>query len=103
MQLYSCKVKINGDPNLEVFVENVTVPEIMILSKMHGHDAVSSLKKTSNDKRSHQEEYTRLCAKYRVKNIAEVMFGSGFSISGKLPMSLNGETVVESEDSKDKE
>ena len=64
MQLYDCKVRLNGSVANEVVKHEITAAEIMVLRALHGEDSVVDIKAGRMDKRSHTEERQRLYGIY---------------------------------------
>lgn len=100
MQIYRCKVRLAGDLRNEVRKREATAPEIMILRRIHGHDAVVDISHVRSDKRQHSAERARLAATYRPK-IVESLFGPAHQ---PLPDALPeiGSGRIDDEDAEDK-
>jgi hypothetical protein len=64
MQLYNCKVRLDGSVANEVRKADATAAEIEILRAIHGDDAVVDIVETRMDRRAHAEERARLNAIY---------------------------------------
>lgn len=67
MQIVSCHVAIGGDlNNVRVFekIDEITVPEVLVLRHVHGFDAVTEIEVVGNIKRSNADEVERLRARY---------------------------------------
>lgn len=60
MQLCEVMVRLAGSVQHTVPKQNVTPAEIVILQRIHGTDAVTDIRPTRMDKRSHADEYERL-------------------------------------------
>lgn len=58
--LYSCKVRLGGSVLNEVPKIGVTAPEIEVLKKIHGDDAVLDIKRTGHVERTYMEERERI-------------------------------------------
>jgi hypothetical protein len=71
MQVYRCKVRLAGSLLNEVWKDEATAPEIILLRAMHGDDAVVEITRTSMDKRPHAEERERLKNIYGAKIVLE--------------------------------
>lgn len=86
MQLYDCKVRLNGNMLSESVKKDVTAPEIIILRALHGHDeGVIDIRPTVMDKRPHADERERLEQVYGPKVVFET-FGLPHL---KLPIKLD--------------
>jgi hypothetical protein len=64
MDLYNGKVRLKGDVRNEVAKKNLTVPEILILRRMHGNDAVLNLELVEKKKMKAATERKRLQSVY---------------------------------------
>jgi hypothetical protein len=86
MDYYNCKLRLHGLVTNEVLKENVSAPEIIVLRKIHGEDAVVDLKFSKEAKVDDTEERLRLSERYDsgLKKIDEPtsinkLFGEGFT------------------------
>jgi hypothetical protein len=59
-KLYSCKLRIGGSVLNEIRKSDVTAPEIDVLRKLHGADAVLEIKETGEVQRSDRAERDRI-------------------------------------------
>lgn len=64
MNLYTCKVRLNGSVTNEVPKIGVTAPELVLLQHIHGADAVSNVEHHSQVQRDEEEERERLVSTY---------------------------------------
>lgn len=74
MEVASCTVNLAGNVLHQVNKE-VTPAEAQILLHVHGEGSVVNLKRKTNDKRSHREEFERLCDTYREKVVRALFPG----------------------------
>lgn len=85
MQIYDAKVRLLGSLNNEVLKYDITPPEIAILQRIHGRDAVVDIEKVGEvRKRSDRSERNRLAGIYQ----------HGPSADGKSR--LSGESFIDS-------
>lgn len=85
MFLYKAKVRVSGSLNNEVLKNALTAPEIAILQRIHGRDAVVEVVKVGEvKKRTDRSERNRLAGVY----------AHGPSADGKSR--LSGETFIDS-------
>jgi len=64
MQTYSAKIQLAGSLYNEVRRDDLTAPEITILRRIHGRDAIVDIKPGKHIERSDDEERARLAATY---------------------------------------
>jgi hypothetical protein len=100
MQLYDCKVRLNGAVANEVRKHAVTAAEIMILRALHGEDAVVEIVPVGEEVRAHLSERQRLYGVYANPNILtaealkprmEMLRGMFGHDTADLPQRLPGE------------
>lgn len=85
MLLYKAKVRVSGSLNNEVLKEALTAPEIAILQRIHGKDAVVEVSKVGAvRKRTDRSERNRLAG----------IYAHGPSADGKSR--LSGESFIDS-------
>lgn len=90
MDLYSCKVRLDGSLDNEVIKHNVTAPEIHILASMHNgqgkHPPVVDIVKTGTVNRSDAKERARLADTYThgelVEDRGSKMITAMFGVAG---------------------
>lgn len=96
MQGYNAVVRISGDVMHEVDKVNLTAPEVMVLTHIHGQDAIRGVEEGDQVKRPATVERARLEELYGVKAVSAVF---GPTVAGaKLPTKLS---VTSSEDDDD--
>jgi len=85
MDFYDCKLRLHGLVTNEVLKHNMPAPEILLLRKIHGEDAVVDLKYSETKEISDSDERERLARIYDsgLKKIEEPtsvskMFGESF-------------------------
>lgn len=49
MEIFSAEVNLGGDIRNSVVIHLLTVPELEVLRRVHGHDAVWNISKTADD------------------------------------------------------
>lgn len=98
MDLYSGKVRLAGDMRNEVRKTNLTAPEVLLLRRIHGNDALTELEKTGSMKVDHQAERQRLYTDYPAaintdakRHYVEELFGPNHQ---DLPTSVPGITLT---------
>lgn len=84
MYFYSCKVNHAGDRNTQIFKEQVTPAEIVMLRAIHGADAVTGVAKTREGKVLQPAERERLAGRYGAKLFTALFPGA----LPRLPMTL---------------
>lgn len=84
MQLCDCKIRLGGGPNIVLDKINVTPAEILVLQRIHAHDAVEDVRPTRMTKRAHIEERDRLLTIYKAKVIQEMFPGAAPSLPATL-------------------
>lgn len=90
MDLYSCKIRLNGSLDHEVIKTNVTAPELHLLSNIHRgegkHPPVVDIVKTGTVNRSDAKERARLADGYTKGELVEdrgnKMINSLFGVAG---------------------
>lgn len=86
MQIFNCKVRLNGNVLHEVPRLEVSAAEVILLQHIHGNDAVVGLKHINDDQRTNSFERNRLAEIYGEKRVKEV-----FGLSSlPLPAELSG-------------
>jgi hypothetical protein len=100
MDVYKAKVRLTGSMLNEVRREELTAPEILLLQRIHGGDAVLEIEKTGTAKVNHREERERLYLGYRAAinnktqtHFVEELFGPNHM---DLPTSVPGVAVKKS-------
>lgn len=88
MNVFSCKLRLNGSVLNEVPKINVSAPEIIVLRSIHGPDSVVDMKLTGNPNREHLAERDRLSDIYGHDRIVE-LFGPEHR---ELPLHVAGYT-----------
>jgi hypothetical protein len=98
MDIYKGKVRLTGSMLNEVRREDMTAPEVILLQRIHGNDAVLELEKTGTTKINHQDERQRLYLQYKTavnvdakRHYIEELFGPNHN---DLPTSVPGAAVV---------
>lgn len=98
MDIYTGKIRLAGDMRNEVRKNGLTAPEVILLRRIHGADALIELEKTGSDKRNHQKERERLYADYPAaintdakRHYIEELFGPNHQ---DLPVSVPGVTLT---------
>lgn len=76
MQIVSCEVLLGGDLTNTVVKHGVSVPEIAILSQIHGIGSVRRLKIDGKDNRTTAWEKDRLTANYGEKIVSKLFPGA---------------------------
>jgi len=85
MELFTCEVNLGGDMKNTVVMNLVTAPELEVLRRVHGHDAVWGITRTGDvDHPDNDVERETLQLKYGY----EVVNGI-FGPYGKLPDKLS--------------
>lgn len=64
MHYYNCKLRLHGNVVNEVMKENISAPEIVIMRKLHGDDAVVEIKYAYTGKIDAGAERRRLSERY---------------------------------------
>lgn len=64
MHRYSAKIRLGGSLHNEVYKENMSAAEVMLLRALHGFDAVVDIQEGRNDASSHAQERERLLQLY---------------------------------------
>lgn len=90
MDLYTCKVRLNGSTDNEVLKHNVTAPEIHLLAMIHAGEGrqapVVDIVKTGSVNRSDAKERARLADGYSkgelVENRGAKMINALFGVAG---------------------
>jgi hypothetical protein len=97
MDIYSGKIRLAGDMRNEVRRAGMTAPEVILLQRIHGPDAVLELEKMGSEKRNHQEERQRLYLDYPAaintdakRHYVEELFGPNHN---DLPTSVPGVAI----------
>ena len=98
MDFYKGKVRLGGSMLNEVWRDNMTAPEVILLRKIHGHDAVIELEKTGSRSLDHQAERQRLYTSYpsatnqdSKRHFVEELFGPNHV---DLPTSVPGVSIT---------
>jgi hypothetical protein len=98
VDIYSGKVRLAGDMRNEVRRGKMTAPEVILLKRIHGEDAVLELEKVGNEKVNHQEERQRLYRDYPTainidakRHLVEELFGPNHN---DLPTSVPGVAIT---------
>lgn len=104
MDFYKAKIRLAGNMLNEVRREGMTAPEIMLLQKIHGGDAVVEIEKTGNESMNHQAERQRLYIEYPAainvdakRHYVEELFGPNHV---DLPTSVPGVAISSQKSSK---
>jgi|TARA_Y100000310_G_scaffold169032_2_gene169056 hypothetical protein len=85
MELFTCEVNLGGDMKNTVVMNLVTAPELEVLRRVHGHDAVWGITRTGDaDYPDNDAERETLQLKYGYE-IVNGIFGP----YGKLPEKLS--------------
>jgi len=103
MKYYNVKLRLHGLVTNEVLKDDVSAPEIILLRKIHGEDAVVDIKYSKTAKVNDAEERQRLAERYDsgLKKIEEPtsvnkLFGEGFTpLLDSLPDYDHGEEKAE--------
>lgn len=85
MQICSCKVRLGGSLNMQIYKPRVSVAEIAVLQAIHGGDAVQSIKPVRMTKESHAVEAERLRLFFGPEVIARLWPG----LNPRLPVKLS--------------
>lgn len=64
MNFFKAKIRLKGSVQNEVIAAALSVPEILILRKLHGKDAVVNMEPIENQKVKNADERARLHRKY---------------------------------------
>lgn len=98
MDLYKGKIRLSGDMRNEVRKYGLTAPEVILLQRIHGSDAVSELEKVGSRSVNHQNERQRLYIDYPTainqdakKHYVEELFGPNHV---DLPTSVPGVSIT---------
>ena len=79
MRIYSATVRPAGDLHTEIFKENLTAAEIMVLRHLHGEDAVLKIQPMGERNVRHAEERARLVTEFggetHGENVIRTVFG----------------------------
>jgi hypothetical protein len=91
LQQYTCSVRLNGSTQHVVTGKVVTIPEIAVLRRIHGNDAIADFKPMEPVRRNDSEERERLKTLYDAATpdsspIVDALFGP----MGQLPKTLGG-------------
>ena len=85
MELFTCEISLGGDIKNTVIRDLVTAPELEVLRRVHGHDAVWSIIKTGDSENSDNDvERQTLQLRYG-HEIVDGIFGP----YGQLPVKLS--------------
>jgi len=85
MELFTCEVNLGGDMKNTVVMNLVTAPELEVLRRVHGHDAVWRITRTGDaDNSDNDVERETLQLKY-----GHEMVNGIFGPYGKLPEKLS--------------
>jgi hypothetical protein len=85
MQLCNVRVNLAGSLVNTVAKPAVTVAEIIVLRAIHGgNDTVTQIQPIHMDRRSHAEEFARLCRVYGTRRVSELFPGA----NPQLPVNL---------------
>jgi hypothetical protein len=107
MDLYTCKVRLDGSLDNEVIKHNVTAPEIHVLAAMHNgqgkHPPVVDIVKTGTVNRSDAKERARLADLYThgelVEDRGSKMITGMFGVAGvPLPQTYVAPEVFAAEE-----
>lgn len=97
MDIYKGKIRLGGDMRNEVRKENLTAPEVILLKRIHGEDALTELEKTGSIKADHSAERQRLYIDYPTainqdakKHLVEELFGPNHV---ELPVTVPGVAI----------
>ena len=93
MEIFSAEVNLGGDIRNSVVVHLVTVPELEILRRVHGHDAIWNIAKTGDDPRienDHERETLQL--KYGPEVVSTT-----FGPYGQLPTKISELKIPEAQ------
>lgn len=90
MEIYDCLVHIGGDVGNSVKRDNVTVPEIEVLRRLHGHDHVVDIEKKGSLELSNELERENLALRYGPEIVTSI-----FGPYGDLPQEIEAIKVPE--------
>lgn len=98
MEFYKCKVRLKGDVRNEVRKAEVSAPEVLILRKIHGDDAVVAIESLGNRKVKDADERDRLQHAYagglgNAKTSMVQLFGEYAPLPKTLPETDEGEDI----------
>src|SRR5688572_8891081 len=89
MRQFSANVRLSGSLYNAVFKSGLTIPEIILLRKIHGDDAIADIKETESVRRTSTEERERLVGVYGaiIAKREEITGGIGSLIgfAGEVP------------------
>ena len=98
MDYYKAKVRLSGSMLNEVWKDRLSAPEVLLLRKIHGSDAVCDLEKVDAKKVDHQEERQRLYLTYPAainvdakRHYVEELFGPNHN---DLPVTVPGVAIT---------
>jgi hypothetical protein len=96
MLTFNAKVRLSGSTQNEVRKEGLTAPEVILLRRIHGEDAVLELERGPDVARDDYEERQRLQAVYgeskQVAKLVQDLFGAEFT---PLPKTVPGVDLAE--------
>lgn len=93
MEIFSAEVNLGGDIRNSVMLHLITVPELEVLRRVHGHDAVWNVCKTGeNHDTDNDYERETLQLKYGFE-----MVNSIFGPYGQLPTKINEIKIPEAQ------
>lgn len=97
MDYYNGKIRLSGSLLNEVQRERLTAPEVLLLRRIHGEDAVLNLEKVDSQSVNHQAERQRLYLEYPAainadakRHYVEELFGPNHN---DLPTSVPGVAI----------
>lgn len=102
MEYYNAKLRLHGSVSNEVLKEDLSAPEIIILRKVHGEDAVVDINLSKEEDIDEAEERRRLADRYdsglrKIEEPTSVakLFGEGFTpLLSVLPEFKNAKKPV---------
>jgi hypothetical protein len=84
MQTVTCEILLSGDIGNTVVKEGITVPEIVILTALHGVGSIRNVKLEGDAAIGNLKEVERLTAAYGKDIIAKAFPGSNPNLPKKL-------------------
>jgi hypothetical protein len=92
MEIYDCLVHIGGDVGNSVKRDNVTVPEIEVLRRIHGHDHIVDIEKKGTLEIGNDLERENLALRYGQEIVV-----STFGPYGDLPKEIESLKLSEAQ------
>jgi hypothetical protein len=68
MKLYRCRINLGGSRDNQVWRDNVSAPELMLLRALHDDEHVTEIAEIGEEERDHAEERERLDKEYPGEN-----------------------------------